>query len=145
MATHTEVPPRRIPTYQLSLGTSEVGHQLFLAELDPRATIGTTWITNIAGEGRIREDVALPGLTLVSIEIFDELEFKDPGGDPQKVKFRPVEFVFAKDEVHSTVTAGLHNDGSDLNELPGIETDFNEAGHMIRLRVERAGFVGNDS
>lgn len=145
MATHTEVPPRRIPTYQLSLGTSEVGHQLFLAELDLRATIGTTWITNVAGDGRIRQDVALPGFTLVSIEIFDELEFKDPGGDPRKVQFRPVEFIFSTDPVYSTVTAGLQYDGFDGGELPGIESDFDEAGYMVRLRVERAGFVGNDS
>lgn len=144
MATPTEV-PRRIPTYQLSLGTSEVGHQLFLAELDPRATIGTTWITGVAGDGSIRQDVGLPGLNLVSIEIFNELEFKDPGGDPRKVQFRPVEFVFANDPVFSTVTAGLHYDGSDVGELPGIETDFDEAGYMLRLRVERAGFVGTDS
>lgn len=144
MATGMEL-PRRTPTYPLSPGTSEVGHQLFLADLDPRATIGTTWITNVAGEGRIRQDVALPFMTLVSIEIFGELTVNDPGGDPRRVQFRPVEFAFAEDDVYSTVTAGLHLDGSDFNELPGIETDFNEAGHLIRLRVERAGFVGTGS
>lgn len=144
MATPIEA-PRLIPTYQLSLGTSEVGHQLFVAELDPRATIGTSWITNIAGEGRIRQDIALPGLNLVSIEIFNELELNDPGGDPSKVQFRPVEFVFSHDPVYSTVTAGLHYDGSDPGELPGIDTDFNEAGYMVRLRVKRGGFIGPES
>ncbi len=140
MAAPTEV-PRRTPIYHLSLGTSEVGHQLFVAELDPRATIGTSWITTIAGDGRIRQDIALPGLNLVSIEIFNELELIDPGGDPRKIQFRPVEFVFSRDPVYSTEIGGLHYDGSDLGELPGIESDFNEAGHMVRLRVNKAGFI----
>lgn len=140
MAAPTEV-PRRNPIYQLSLGTSEVGHQLFVAELDLRATIGTSWLET-AGVGRIREDIALPGLNLVSIEIFDELELIDPGGDPRKVQFRPVEFVFSSNPVYSTEIGGLHYDGSDRGELPGIESDFDETGHMVRLRVEKAGFIG---
>lgn len=127
-------------TYLLSLGNTEVGHQLFTAELDPRATLGSRWIQT-AGEGRIREEVSLPGLELVSIEIFNEIETIDPGGDPRKVQFREVEFVFSTDRVYSTVTGGLHYDGTDVGELPGIETDFNEAGYMLRLRVARAGFI----
>lgn len=144
MATTTGV-PRRIPTYPLSVCASEGSHHLFVADLDPRSTIGSNWILDVAGESGIRQDVALPDLTLVSIEIFNELELIDPGGDPRKVQFRQFEFVFAEDEVHSTVTAGIHYDGSDFGELPGIESDFNEAGNMVRLRVERAGFVGANS
>ncbi len=141
MATPTQA-PGLTPIYPLSVGTSEVGHQLFVAELDPQATIGTTWITNVAGDSRVRQDIALPGLNLVSIEIFNELELKDPGGDPRKVQFREVEFRFSDDPVFSTEFGGLHYDRSDQGELPGIETDFNESGYMVALRVKKAGFIG---
>lgn len=131
--------PARPRTYDLLLGTSEVGHQLFVAEKDPRATLGANW-TDTGGEGRIRQEVSLPGLELVSVQIFGELELIDPGGDPRKIQFRPVEFVFSNDPVYSTVKAGLHYDGTDFTELPGIESEFNETGYLVRLRVLRAGF-----
>ena len=142
MATPTNEVPVRPRRFDLSPRCGDNGHQLFLAELDPRATLATEWLP-VAGEATVRADVALPGLNIVSIEIFNELDVNDPGGDPAKVQFRKVEFILGRDDVAHTTNGGLTFDGYDTGTFPGLDTDFNKDGELIAIRVERAGFIGS--
>lgn len=128
--------------FDLSPKAGDNGWMLFLAELDERATLGSRLLP-VAGEGQIRLDVSLPGFSEVSIEIFAPVRVIDPGGDPRRIRFRPVEFIFSDEAPFSVVEGQLEYTGDPSVRFPGITSSFNEAGYMVSLRVERAGFIGS--
>lgn len=141
MAANGSAVLNRPRVFDLSPRSGDNGWMLFLKELDARATLGTLGLS-VAGEAIVRADVELPGFAWVSIEIFDPVAVIDPGGDPRRVRFRPVEFILADVEVADSIVGGFQFDGSDRGRYPGIESGFDRDGRLVRIQVERAGFIG---
>ncbi|MBN8867312.1 MAG: hypothetical protein J0H98_07145 [Solirubrobacterales bacterium] len=93
-----------------------------------------------AGAAQVLVDLALPGLYPVSLEILHEHLLIDPGGDPDRIQFRPVTFHLATGAVSYISHGGFEFDGSDQGAFPGLDCAHDRHGQLLAIRVARARF-----